>query len=412
MRGLTLASSLLLGLPGLAVVERPAVAAEATETEVLLARLTMPLRIEGRSLQGAGADWLLAQAAGADFLLLGEQHTTAEIGLLSAGLFERLVPAGYAVAAIEVGPWSTRRLESLLRDDEAFERYLAEPAHRTVFPFYGLREDADFLRTVIARSPRKADVLWGLDQEFVGAAPLMLDELSRLATSDAQRAAVDALREASRSDRMALAAGSDAPWQALHEAFAGNAPAQAITADILVSRRIYAPYMERGGSYYLANDERERYMKTQLATRLGEAAGPRGEWPKVFVKAGAYHLAYGHSPTGVLSLGTFVREYAHASGRTVFSVHVDCLGGESTDVFAGGTAACKSAYLGPDSPLRKFVAVDEPVVVDLRSLRARRSVWRDWDEQTRSLILAYDAYLALPTVSPAAVITGPAARAP
>lgn len=399
---------LLLTLLGLVLVQRPALPAVASETDSLLASLTMPLRIEGRSLQGPGADWLLAQAAAADFLLLGEQHTTAEIGLLSAGMFERLVPAGFAVAAIEVGPWSTRRMETMLRDGDSFDRYLAEPAHRTVFPFYGLREDAEFLRTVIARSPRKVEVLWGLDQEFVAAAPVLLDELAALATSDAQRASLAALREASRADRSALAAGSDAPWQALHEAFAGNAPAQAITADILVSRRIYAPYMERGGSYYLANDERERYMKTQLATRLGEAAGPRGEWPKVFIKTGAYHLAYGHSPTSVLSLGTFVREYAHASGRTAFSVHVDCLAGESANFFAGGTAPCESAYLGADSPLRRFVAVGKPVLVDLRGLRTKRSAWRDWDERTRSLILAYDAYLVLPTVTPGTVITGPA----
>lgn len=403
------AAGLLLALLGVFVVDRTAMSAETTGSDDLLASLTMPLRIDGRSLDGPGADWLIAQAAAADFFLLGEQHTTAEIGLLSAGLFERLVPAGYAVAAIEVGPWSTRLMESMLRDGETFERYLAEPARRTVFPFYGLREDARFLRTVMARSPRKEGVLWGLDQEFVGAAPLLLDELERLADSEAQLAAVRALREAGRTDRMALATGSDAPWQALHEAFVGNAPAQAVTADILVSRRIYAPYMERGGSFYLANDERERYMKTQLATRLAESAGPRGEWPKVFVKAGAYHLAYGHSPTGVISLGTFVREYAHATGRTAFSVHVDCLSGESTDVFAGGTAPCKSAYLGPASPLRKFVDVQKPVLLDLRSLRAKRSAWRDWDEQSKSLILAYDAYLALPKVSPGTLITGPAA---
>ncbi len=409
MRSGFVATGLLLALLGFTVVKWPASSAQTSETEALLASLAMPLRIEGRSLEGPGADWLLAQAAATDFFLLGEQHTTAEIGLLSAGLFERLVPAGYAAAAIEVGPWSTRRMESMLRDGEAFERYLAEPAHRTVFPFYGLREDAEFLRTVIARSPRKDGVLWGLDQEFVGAAPVLLDELERLANSESQLAAVRTLRDSSRSDRMALATGSDAPWQALHESFAGNAPAQAITADILVSRRIYAPYMERGGSYYLANDERERYMKTQLATRLAESTGPRGEWPKVFVKAGAYHLAYGHSPTGVLSLATFVREYAHATGRTAFSVHVDCLSGESTDVFAGGTAPCKSAFLGPDSPLRKFVDTQKPVLVDLRSLRAKRSVWRDWDEQTKTLILAYDAYLALPTVRAGAVIDGPAA---
>ncbi len=398
----------LLALLGL-VAGRPALSAEAMATDALLASLTMPLRIEGRSLEGPGADWLLAQAAAADFFLLGEQHTTAEIGRLSAGLFERLAPAGYSVAAIEVGPWSTRRMESMLRDGEDFERYLAEPAHRTVFPFYVLREDAEFLRAVIARSPRKDDVLWGLDQEFVGAAPVLLDELERLATSAEQRALLRPLRAASGTDRMALATGSDAPWQSLHEAFAGNAAAQAIIADILVSRRIYAPYMERGGSYFLANDERERYMKTQLATRLDQSTGPRGEWPKVFLKAGAYHLAYGHSPTGVLSLGTFVREYAHARGRTVFSVHVDCLGGESTDVFAGGTAPCKSAYLGPDSPLWKLVDVQKPTLIDLRSLRAKRSAWRDWDEQSKSLILAYDAYLALPNVTPGTVITGPAA---
>jgi hypothetical protein len=399
--------ALLLGLLQTAT----AVPAAEPELAALLARNTYAIRIEGREISGPGLAWIESQAAEAHFFLLGEQHATADIAHLSDGLFERLNALGYSVAAVEVGPWSASLMEAMLRRDggEPFEHYLRDPSHRLVFPFFSFSEEADFARTVVRLASAGGPALWGLDQEFLGAGPLLLDELERAATTDGQRTAVLAARQSVVRDPMALGTGADDPWLGLESAFRGFGEAGALADAILVSRRIYAPFTGRGGHVYQANNERERYMKRNLTRHL--AADPGRDWPKVFMKFGANHLAYGHSPTGVLSLGTFVHEIATMRDKSTFSLHVDCRGGEAMDVVTGHSGPCQSGMLESDSDLMRFVQASTPTLIDLRSLRPYRRLWRNWDEKSRTLIAAYDAYLVLPNVRPATLIVASSASA-
>lgn len=380
-----------------------ATAAPAADQDLaaLLARHTYAISVDGREISGPGLAWIESQAAEAHFFLLGEQHATADIARLSDGLFERLNTVGYSVAAVEVGPWSASLMEAMLRQDggEPFEHYLRDPSHRLVFPFFSFREEADFARTVVRLAPAGGPALWGLDQEFLGAGPLLLDELERAATTDGQRTAMRVARQSVALDPMALGTGADDPWLGLESEFRGFGEAGALADAILATRRIYAPFTGRGGQVYQANNERERYMKRNLVRHL--CADPGCDWPRVFMKFGANHLAYGHSPTGVLSLGTFVHEIATTRGKSTFSLHVDCRGGEAMDVVTGHSVPCQGGMLEADSDLMRFVQASAPTLIDLRSLRPHRRLWRDWDEKSRALIAAYDAYLVLPNVRPA-----------
>jgi hypothetical protein len=394
----------LLGT-GHAVAQETAV--PTAELDTLLAQHTHAIKVDGRNISGPGVDWLRSQAAAANFFLFGEQHATADIALFAAGLFEQVHDLGYEVAAVELGRRETPLMEAMMRQDggETFARYAGEPAHRMAFAFFSWKEEAEFALTVLRLSKRTSNAIWGLDQEFVLGGPVLVAELARLATTDAQRAAVDAARQAVAQDPAALGAGEDAPWQRLDQAFAGNPQGSAITAGILVSRRIYKPFTGGGGSAYLANDERERLMKTNLHAQLMAARKESGGWPKVFMKFGANHVGYGHSPTHVLSLGTFVHEIATAHGGTSFNLMVDCAGGEGTSPQTGAPERCESELLDADSDLGRYVGRDAPTLIDLRPLRSNRRLWKDWDVVSKRLIDAYDAYLALPNVKPATWIS-------
>jgi hypothetical protein len=59
----------------------------------------------------------------------------------------------------------------------------------------------------------------------------------------------------------------------------------------------------------------------------------------------------------------------------------------------------------------RFVQASTPTLIDLRSLRPYRRLWRNWDEKSRTLIAAYDAYLVLPNVRPATLIVASSASA-
>jgi len=389
----------------LCLAMRPAAGAPAARTELdsLLTQATLGIQVDGRRLSGPGADWLAARAAESDFFLFGEQHATADIALFAAGLFERIHGAGYEVAAVELGPRETALMEAMMRQDGGlpFDRYAREPSHAFTFAFFSWQEEVEFARTVLRLSKRTTNALWGLDQEFILGGPVIVDELERLAATDAQRAAVGAARRAVEASPSALGAGDDAPWEQLDAAFADNPEGRAMTGDILLSRQIYRPFTGGGGSVYLANDQRERFMKSNLHRQLVAVRRESGGGPKVFLKFGSNHLGYGHSPTHVLSLGTFVHEVATAHGQVTFNLMVDCVSGEAMSPQARIPEPCESYVLESAPDLGKYVGREVPMLIDLRALRTRRGLWKDWDAGSQRLIDAYDAYLALPGVKPA-----------
>src|SRR5215218_5086535 len=75
----------------------------------LVAANARPLSLDRGRLQGAGADWLLSQAARAQFLAVGEEHNVVEIPELVTALLTDLGPrAGYRYVALEQDPVTMR----------------------------------------------------------------------------------------------------------------------------------------------------------------------------------------------------------------------------------------------------------------------------------------------------------------
>ena len=68
----------------------------------LVAANARPLSLDRGRLQGAGAEWLLSQAAHAQFLAIGEEHNVVEIPELVTALLTDLEPrAGYRYVALD-----------------------------------------------------------------------------------------------------------------------------------------------------------------------------------------------------------------------------------------------------------------------------------------------------------------------
>ncbi len=348
----------------------------------------------------------MSEAGKAHFFMLGEQHGTADIARAATALYLRLQPLGYDRAAIEVGPWSTPVMEKLMRDGDAYETYLATEDRMLTFPFFFYTEEVEFARAVLASSPVKSSALWGVDQEFVAGAAPVLDLLEEWADTPQARTAVARARAQLKENPMMLGSGDDAVWIDLQEAFLGSKSGEALRLleEVFVSRRIYAPFVGGGGSVYLANEERERYMKTNFMRHLTEAEAQLGETPRVYLKFGANHVFYGRSKTHVLSLGTFVREIAWARGLEVFNVHADCIGGQTRDPRSGETPPCSSYLVKGDSSLMNHLIEDRITLIDLRSLRPYAKAWKDFDAESKRLIWSFDAYLAIPEPKAAGVV--------
>ena len=323
-------------------------AADEPNLGELIAKHRYEVSFKDGKLAGAGIDWLVDEAGRAHFFMLGEQHGTADIARVATALFRKLQPLGYEHAAIEVGPWSTPIMEELLREDgEAYERYLTTEDRLLTFPFFFYKEEVEFGRTVIELSGTKSDALWGVDQEFVAGARPLLDLLDGWADTPQAKTAVKRARAQLKENPMLLGTGEDGIWVDMVEAFLGSKHPEALQLldEILMSRRIYSPFVGRGGSVYLANEERERYMKTNFNRHLEEAEARLGKTPRVFMKFGANHVFYGRSKTHVLSLGNFgARAGLGTQARGVQPGSADCIGGQTRDPRSGGTPPC-SSYL-------------------------------------------------------------------
>lgn len=359
------------------------------------------LTVTADGAAGPGYDFLLEGGRQANFFLIGEAHGSAEIAHLSRHLFGDLVPAGYGALAIEVGPWSTQVLETLLRDDDphAYETYVGSLNTDLAFPFMFFGEELDLARSVVRDSESPA--LWGLDQEFIAGGMIHADVFDHLAQTPTQRQAVANFRAATEANPMFVGSTDPASFDELRDAFVGHAEGSALVEELYRTNRIYSPFTGRGGFSNPANWEREDRMKLNLIAAYN-AARANGPAPRVMVKLGANHTSYGRSPTNVPGTGDFLHEWGLAEGLTVFNVHMDCRSGEERDIQAGGAVPCASYRLPDDSILASAIGeLEGPVVLDLRPLRRYAHLWPFLDEVSMDLIFAYDVYVPFPNVTAA-----------
>lgn len=144
------------------------------------------LSAEG-GLEGPAKEWFRAEAAGSQFVFIGEEHDVREVPILVGALWRELVPLGYEHVAIEAGPWLGDRLDKFARfaDRQALSHFQGATWPRlpnnSVPPIS--EEDVAFYAELgsVSGPHRKsaAPLIWGLDAEY-RAAPLLkrLAELS------------------------------------------------------------------------------------------------------------------------------------------------------------------------------------------------------------------------------------------
>ena len=352
---------------------------------------------------GDGWERLIDAANKAQFFLIGEQHAAKDIAQFELALHASLAPMGFEHMVVEVGPWSTRHAEAILRSGESdpLGQFISAEGNRFTLPFLFFREEIDLVEQAIRLSPHSEQVLWGVDQEFLGAGPILLEKLREVAETDAQRIAVEKFVQGVASNFMYLGSATEDDVVALEAAFAGGSDkATSLVEAIRITHRIYGPFVRRTGPIYPANLERENYMKDNFLAHFRAAEQRLGHAPKAIFKFGGYHMERGLSGTNVPSFGNFVLEWGRSRGFNSTNVLVDCNGGEAFAIMSGGPAPCESYALEEDSPLMGAIGDSSIVLIDLAALRPSLPRHKDLDAKTRDLVLSYDFYVAIRDVAP------------
>ena len=412
-RDLLLASalSLLARKSAFTQVAAPPLAQQQTTPQArlleALQKNRLPLTMsDGGVPAGRGWDWLVEKARDARFTLIGEEHGVAETAQLSAALFKALRGSGYSRMAIELSPIIAQDIETAARRNglQGILDFFARPD--TWSPMY-LREEAQFLASVVSTAPKGEGVLWGFDREIFSDRYL----ISRLEPKVPPRAkeSFTRLKEASTNAWARQQQNSGPPFL-----FSGQDPAivsavqaawpnpDRVSDTILgtLEESLAINAVAQTGTAWDSSERRAQWMRNAFAERLREERG-RATPPKVLMKAGYNHMIRGLNYVNIFDVGSMTDEVAALNGGRAF--HIIVLPGPGS----------RQAVLGPgrsfvsvsSDEFDEFKAGDQRLtrvlsnanatgheVIDLRALRPLAVRGLDsWNSDVVKTILGYDA---------------------
>lgn len=380
------------------------------------------LQWENNQIAGPGADVLKKAVSEAQFVLIGEQHGTAQTPAFASSICDIAISQGFNTMALETSESIAEKLEQAARSDNPTGEIAdLEREFPGAIPFYNLKEETDLLSH--CSSGKKGDRFhfWGLDQEYIGSGRFLL---TNLLASHPGNAAESEIRKLLREDSEAykkladsgdfknafLLSASESELRTLqHLIEQGANPASKSLMDaFLQSRDVYEKSVH--GQNYESNHERSRLMKEALLTHYEESLHQTGIPPKVLFKFGAAHLYRGMNPLHNDDLGNFVSEFAEGHGRN--SLHIMLVGakGEAANFGIPGHPV-QPEHFNLDLESDAAVAFIKPflkarlknawTLYDLRPLRDHHNSISGLNAEIDQLIFGYDILIVVPEVTPA-----------
>ena len=346
---------------------------------------------------GPGFDFLIEEAAGAQFVMVGESHNVKQIPQFTSYLFRELHDRyGFDYLALEDGPFIAELFsDPAVRGDREATLALAN-RYVNALQFWNDQE-VQMILDVGRISRASASPVWGLDQAWGGLH--VLERLLELAPDASARAMVSDLvehvrtREARRPTSVATRFIVDTVTAShvdeLQRLFA-NADSQAHRLiDVLETSNYIYRMRTSAPNLYTSNNTREHYMRRNLMTQY-DAARARGEsLPRVVLKFGQWHAIKGWNQGNVMALGTFISELAKSNGMT--SLHIWT--GLVNEPGQFWTLHDYEDYV----PLANAGSTEHWTVIDFRPLRAYAAAGRldGLNDELRSVIFGFDVGLLI-----------------
>jgi hypothetical protein len=380
--------------------------------------VTAPITVTATGeLADTGGKLMTDAIENARFVLLGESHFSRETPKLAAALCQAMHPDSYAV---EAGPYAAAYVNGLLKSpDRKVQMQERERAHPANMAFLDDEQENDLAATCAASTGNKSFSLWGLDQEFQGAASVLLKQME---TQPNGQTAAAAIRLAEEKDKQAemrarssgdatqlfLVSASDSDVIDLQAALAtdGTPTSRAIMHELAESRRIYRLNMAGSPD---SNAARANLLKQHFLEHYRALKQTTSD-PRIFLKFGDNHMWKGFNDLHQLDLGDFVAELASVEHAT--SLHIQVLAAKGTLPGFGGYAKPMKdepfvlSSISDYSWLRPAInmlptdkrTTQRGIVVDLRKLRFRPiTMSSEWQH----LIYGYDLLVILPEFTPA-----------
>jgi hypothetical protein len=393
----------------------PALADNAANLSSALQSARLELTLQHGALAGPAAGELQTAIASSRYVLIGEDHMSREIPQFTAAVCAAMAPDGLDGMAIETAPQATAFIAAHLVDGSAADRLAALI---TKYPdsvaFLNMRNEAHLVTQCARGAPPGSFHLWGLDQEFLGAAGWLLEmisqqKLSPEAASTVSRLRAEEARDADDARRtgsplalfLVAANDNELSQAALVLRRGGDATANRLFSELVASHDLYAAH---AGHRADSNRARGLLLKQTLLADLQQRAASKP--PRVLIKFGESHLYKGFNDLHQRDLGNFVAELA--DGQGLQALHIAVLGADGSRLRYGGYARpplVDHFSLATDKDYAWIKpAVDALLpsgwtVFDLRKLRLRNDLALDvaWER----MVYGYDFLLLIPHLTPA-----------
>ena len=313
-------------------VSSVALADEAVELKALLDANTYSVALDDGSLTGPGADLIFENAAGTQFVALGEEHYNFHIPAITSALFRELNDRyGYQYFMTEQDPVMMEVFSAApVRGD--VEKIGALAAQYPMGVTFNSEQELQMLADIGRMSAEVDDVIWGCDQ--VSGVTHILDQLLNEPLDEPALEAIRELRKTS-SEKEAVRDYKkghyifDADTEDFEQLRSdiGAAPGSRAEwlLDVLInSSRIFGFYKNGNENilpgYYENNRFREEHLK-DLCLAKYRASETDVALPRVLMKFGSWHLYEGLSPTRIHTIGDFFSNVARFNGQEFLSIH-------------------------------------------------------------------------------------------
>jgi len=375
-----------------------------------IASKTKYFTIEDDRFKGEASNAIHQMITESQFIMLGESHGSYETSKLTATMLPLVKKAGFNNFAVEVGPYSAKKLMALSSPTDNTvksmynfnSKYYFKELDDTSIPFFHGVEDARFLEAAA-----KNDIeLWGLDQEYFSSIIYQTDDLLNLAKDKPNFEAIQQMKlEADKvirklfiedeASEKGIALFSEMLKEASVQQFFGqfdetDVVAMEMIEAIKISWDIYDRWQK--GSHA----DRIRYMRENFMKNY-EAKIKTGETPKILAKFGRLHAPKIRSG-GCLDVGNLVHELALKNGTICSNVSLLNRYIQEEGVTNDNM---NSKYYKDLKSILTHGKMNEWTFIDLKSIRAdiksgKIKLPKSDDDTLEKLIEGFDYQIILP----------------
>jgi hypothetical protein len=302
-------------------------------TNELVWRHTYSFTLEHNKAAGPGWDSLQQEFRKSQFVILGENHASPLLSLLTAKLLEEAKAAGYKHFMLETGPVTAKKIPALYNADatvfttkmhgflSAYKLEEGSPPSE----FIAMKNDIPMLQSAV----NNKFTIVGLDKEYYSSIRYLLDELKLFCATPALKA--EYTRAMQRMDTLAKENSADEKYTYiihckqdtaintfLDHVSQRNADAAWIVQEMRKTFRIYGLYEDK--QYFLSEEVRMANIKQNFGNYYYKHIGNHPAAFKAFIKIGNVHSVRGMTYLGHYDVGNLVSELANLNGTS--STHI------------------------------------------------------------------------------------------